>query len=321
MRIGIVGYGNLGRAIEAMAEEYEDIEVGGVFTRRDVNSVKTRYANVYPVKDIKRYRKSIDTLIMCHGSSQDLPTSSRDLIRSFNLVDTYDNHARITEHKAHLDSVARACGRTAVISLGWDPGLLSAMRLLLSALLPSASVNTFWGRGISQGHSEAIRRIPGVIKALQYTVPRADALTLASLVCHKLEDADRHKRVCYIAAEKGKEDSVRRQVLSMENYFLGYETEVHFLDESDPLFDTATISHRGRIYALGKSGVYGENKHSAFFDLEIGSNPDLTAHIALVGARVSELLFGEKKYGCYTIFDLPLSILCEALGKNANDYL
>ena len=127
MRIGIVGYGNLGRAIEAMAEEYEDVEIGGVFTRRDTGAVKTRYAKVYSIKDIKRYRKSIDTLILCHGSSHDLTISSRDLIRTFNLVDTYDNHARIAEHKAHLDSVARACGRTSIVSLGWDPGLLSAM--------------------------------------------------------------------------------------------------------------------------------------------------------------------------------------------------
>ena len=321
MKIGIVGYGNLGRAIEYMAEDYDDIEIAGVFTRRDADAVRTRYAKVYSIKEIKRHRNSIDTLILCHGSSQDLPIAARDLIRTFNIVDTYDNHSRITEHKADLDSVARACGRTAIVSLGWDPGLLSAIRLLLATLLPSASVNTFWGRGVSQGHSEAIRRIPGVIKALEYTVPRADALTLASLVCHRLEDTDRHKRVCYIAVEKGREDSVRRQVLSMENYFLGYDTEIHFLDEHDPLFDTATISHRGRIYALGKSGVYCENKHSAFFDLDIGSNPELTAHIALVGARVSARLSGEKKYGCYTILDLPLAVLCESCGINANNYL
>ena len=321
MRIGIVGYGNLGRAIEAAAEEHDDIEMCGVFTRRDVNAVKTRYCDVYPIKDIKRHRKRIDTLILCQGSSQDLPSSACDLIRTFNVVDTYDNHSRIAEHKADLDAVARACGRTAIVSLGWDPGLLSAIRILLATLLPSSSVNTFWGRGVSQGHSEAIRRIPGVIKAIEYTVPRADALTLASLVCHRLEDTDRHKRVCYIAAEKGREDSVKRQVLSMENYFLGYDTEIHFLDENDPLLATATISHRGRIYALGKSGAYGENKHSAFFDLEIGSNPELTAHIALMGARIGARLSGEKKYGCYTIFDLPLSILCESCGKNSLDYL
>jgi diaminopimelate dehydrogenase len=195
------------------------------------------------------------------------------------------------------------------------------MRALLSILIPHSAVNTFWGRGISQGHSEALRRIPGVLRAVEYTVPRSDALTLASLVCHKLEDTDRHTRVCYIAAEKGKEDSVKRQVLSMENYFLGYETEVHFIDESDPLFDVATLSHRGRIYAVGKSGVYGENKYSAFFDLELTSNPELTAHIALVGARVGHTLRNEKRYGAYTLLDLPLSVLCESCGKNVNDYL
>ena len=304
-----------------MAAEHEDIEVFGVFTRREAEKVKTRYARVYPISELMRYRKTVDTLILCYGSSSDLPYAASDLIRHFNIVDTYDNHAKIGEHKSALDTVAKACGRTAVISFGWDPGLLSAMRILLSVMLPHSSVNTFWGRGVSQGHSEALRRIPGVIKAIQYTVPRADALTLASLVAHRLEDVDRHKRVCYVAAEKGKEDAIRNSILSMEHYFSGYDTEVHFVDETDRIFDSPTLSHRGRIYALGRSGVYGENRHSAFFDLELGSNPELTAHIALVGAKMGQRLFSKKKYGAYTVLDLPLCDLCDACGENVNNYL
>lgn len=321
MKIGIIGYGNLGRAVETVAQDHGDIEVFGVFTRREQESINTRYARAYPVSELMRYRKEIDTLILCYGSSSDLPYAAVDMIRHFNLVDTYDNHKRIEDHKSSLDTVARACGRTAIISFGWDPGLLSVIRLILSAMIPHSSVNTFWGRGISQGHGEAIRRIPGVIRAIQYTVPRADALTLASLVSHPLDDTDRHKRVCYVAAEKEKEDAVRDSILSMENYFLGYDTEVHFVAPDDPVFESATPSHRGRVYAIGKSGVYGETRHTAYFDLDLGSNPELTAHIALLGARIGYSLFLKKRYGAYSIFDLPLSEICKSCGKNVNDYL
>ncbi len=189
--------------------------------------------------------------------------------------------------------------------------MLSIIRLYLGILMPNSCVNTFWGRGVSQGHSEALRRINGVIDAVEYTVPREDALTLASLVGHKLDDVDRHRRVCYILAEKGKEDFIREEVLGMPNYFKGYETEIHFVDRADFEYHTVCKSHRGRVYTLSSSGIYRENKHSAFFDIELGSNPELTAYTALVGARACMRLARSEHYGAYTIFDIAPSVLLD----------
>jgi len=195
------------------------------------------------------------------------------------------------------------------------------MRLYLGSFIPFCNPNTFWGRGVSQGHSEALSSIDGVKRAVQYTVPKDEALTLASLVGHPIDACDRHKRVCYISAEKNKEDSIMEEVLSMKNYFYGYETELHFVSELDPVFENRSMSHRGRIYALGSSGQYREHKHVAYFDLEIGSNPDLTAHIMLVGARVCNLLSQRGRYGAFSVFDLEPSLFIEALGQGTENYL
>ena len=319
MRIGIAGYGNLGRALELAARERRDIEIAGVFSRR--SEVKTYSSEVFCFDSLLRGREDIDVLVLCYGSSSDLPEYTPELTRLYNTVDTYDNHKHIDDHKARVDAVAKEHKRTSIISAGWDPGLLSLVRLYLGAFIPHCSQNTFWGRGVSQGHSEALRRIPGVIKAIQYTAPRADAISLATLIPHTLDETDRHKRVCYIAAEKGKEDSIRSRVLSMENYFSGYETEIHFLGSDDPIFSKSSPSHRGRIYALGKSGLYGETKHSAHFDLELGSNPDLTANITLVTSLVCKRLSDDGVYGSYTLFDIPPSLFCEVNGENVNKYL
>jgi diaminopimelate dehydrogenase len=195
------------------------------------------------------------------------------------------------------------------------------MRLYFSSFLPNSSVNTFWGRGVSQGHSEALRRIDGVIDAVQYTVPREDALTLASLVSHPLSSAERHRRVCYIVAEKGKEDSITCEVLNMENYFADYEVELHFISAEKMRKYHGAMTHRGRIYALGMSGKYKEVKHSAYLDLDIGSNPDLTASIMLAGARAAHSLSLEKQNGAYTVFDIPPSYFTPIKCNNVNNYL
>lgn len=320
MRIGIAGYGNLGRALEQICLGAEDIVLEGIFTRRNKDEVKTNGTPIYGIDELSEHKDSIDVLALCYGSSLDLPRLTPSIAGDFNTVDSFDNHLRIDEYKLSVNETARLHGKTALISLGWDPGLLSLLRLYLSSFLPNASVNTFWGRGVSQGHSEALRRIDGVNKAVQYTVPREDALTLASLVCHPLTDTERHRRVCYIAAEKGKEDLITNEVLSMENYFSGYETELHFVSNEE-IEKHHSSSHRGRIYALGMSGKYKEVKHSAYFDLDLGSNADMTASILLASARACYRMFLDGRVGAYTAFDIPPSYFAPKMCVNVNNYL
>ena len=321
MRIGIVGYGKLGRSLEMLSEREEDVDLVAIFTRRDPMDVESHSAPVAPFSSLMDYRDSIDVLCLCQGSSFDLPTVAPLLAEAFNTVDCFDDHKEIESHKERMDSMARQGSHTSLVSVGWDPGFLSLMRLYASAFLPNSCVNTFWGRGVSQGHSEALRRIDGVRKAIQYTVPREDALTLASLLSHPFSDTDRHRRVCYIVAEKGKEDLISSEVLSMKSYFLGYETEIHFItDEEFDKYHTAP-SHRGRMYALGSSGRYRETKHSLYLDLEMGSNPDLTASIMLSGARAVHRLHSDGCYGAYTVLDIPARYFLSDKCENANYYL
>ena len=321
MRIGIVGYGNLGRSVEMMAQSMDWAEVVGVFTRRDCSLVETLGAEVLPLSEIMNHKESIDVLCLCLGSSSDLPSLGPILCENFNTVDTFDNHKDIERHKQNMDNSAKKSRHTSIVSLGWDPGFLSLIRLYANSFLPCPSVNTFWGRGVSQGHGEAIRKIDGVKKAVQYTVPREDALTLASLVSHPLSETDRHRRVCYVVAEKGKEDLITSEILSMQNYFLGYETEIHFITEAE--FDKyhTSNSHRGRVYALGSSGRYREVKHGLYLDLDIGSNPDFTASVMLAGARASHRLFKEERFGAYSVFDVAPSYFLPINSENANIYL
>ena len=321
MRLGIAGYGNLGRAIERLATDTPDVEIRGIYTRRNKEEVKTDGTPVYFFDELYYHVDEIDVLALCYGSSTDLPRLAPELAEHFNTVDAFDNHMMMNEYKRRVDTAANTSGKTSIIALGWDPGLLSLMRLYFSSFLPSSSVNTFWGRGVSQGHSEALRRISGVRDAIQYTVPREDALTLASLVSHPLSSTDRHRRVCYIVAEKGMEDSILEQVLGMENYFRGYEVEVHFISENEMKKYHGNLSHRGRIYALGMSGRYREVKHTLYLDLDIGSNPDLTASIMLAGAYAAHKLSLENKNGAYTVFDVPPSYFVSYKCENVNNYL
>ena len=321
MRIGIAGYGNLGRALERLAKEAPDIELKGIFTRRNKNSLQAEGTEIYSIDELYYHGDDIDVLALCYGSSHDLPEITPRLARVFNTVDTFDNHDHIDEYMQTVNSAAIDGGKVSIVSLGWDPGLMSLLRLYLSAFLPNSSVNTFWGRGVSQGHSEALRRIDGVRDAVQYTVPREHALTLAGLVSHPFSNVERHRRICYVAAEKGKEDYITKEILAMENYFAGYEVEIHFISEDELRKYHGTQSHRGRIYALGTSGKYKEIKHSAYFDLDIGSNPDLTASIMLSAIRAAYRLSQEKKNGAYTVFDVPPSYFAPPGCENEFSYL
>ena len=321
MRVGIAGYGNVGRALEGLIIDRGDVELVGVFTRREPSAVKTLGAKVYPMSALFDSDFLIDALFLGLGSSRDLPELAPKLAERFNTVDAYDNHARIGEYKAAMDLASRRGGKVSLISMGWDPGLLSLIRLYSSAFLPHASVNTFWGRGVSQGHSEALRRIAGVRRAIQYTVPREDALTLASLVSHPFTPTERHRRVCYIVADVGREGEITEAIQNMDGYFLGYETEIHFISDEDFSRYHTALSHRGRVIALGSSGRYREVKHSLFFDLDIGSNPDLTASVMLASALALPKIKEDGGQGAYTPLDIPPSYFLPLNGKNVNDYL
>ena len=321
MRIGIVGYGKLGRSVEMLADTEREIEVVGVFTRRSIADVHTLGAKVIPLGALSEYQGGIDVLCLCQGSSHDLPHLAPTVAEAFNTVDTYDNHKDAALHKERMDRAARESLHTSLVSLGWDPGFLSLIRLYSASFIPGAVTNTFWGRGVSQGHSEALNRIKGVKKAIQYTVPREDALTLAGLVSHTMSDTDRHRRICYIASEAGCEDYITGEILKMDGYFTGYDVEIHFVSEDELKKYHGAMSHRGRVYSLGKSGRYGEIKHSAYFDLETGSNPDLTASILLSGAYAAHRLSLEKKNGAYTVFDIPPSYFAPLNCENVNKYL
>ena len=321
MKLGILGYGNVGRSLEQLISDMSGVELVGVFTRRDVSRVTTLGADVYSASDLLVGAWDIDVLFLCYGSSSDMPELAPEFARLYNTVDTYDNHARIADYRSKMDTAARDGGHISVVSIGWDPGFLSLMRLYAGAFLPNASINTFWGRGVSQGHSEALRRIDGVRRAIQYTVPREDALTLASLVSHPFTDTERHRRVCYIVADEGKEDCITESILAMDNYFVGYSVEIHFISEDEFMRYHTSQSHRGRIYALGSSGRYRETKHSLYLDLDIGSNPDLTASAMLAGARALMKIKKNGGIGAYTPFDIPPSYFSPQSGENVNIYL
>ena len=320
MRVGIAGYGNLGRSLEGLIAESNDLELKGIFTRRDVSEVASLGGKVYHISELE-VRDDIDVLFLCFGSSTDLPLLAPHFAERFSTVDAFDTHASIEKYKDDMDRAARSGGNVSVISCGWDPGFLSIIRLYASAFLPHSAVNTFWGRGVSQGHSEALRKIKGVRHAIQYTVPRADAITLATLVRHSIDDTDRHRRVCYVVADDGAEDHIKEKILSMENYFAGYQTEIHFVSETEFLSQHRSISHRGRIYALGNSGKYNEHRHSLYLDVEMDSNPDFTASIALCAAYAIEKIKRGGGVGAYTPLDIPPSYFVLKNCKNANNYL
>ena len=321
MRVGIAGYGNIGRALEMMISDTKDVELIGVFSRRNRDALETLGATVYSAADLDFAMDDIDVLLLCYGSSGDLPRLAPHLAELYSTVDSFDNHARIPTYKASMQAAASKGGNVSVISLGWDPGFLSLVRLYAGAFLPHPGVNTFWGRGVSRGHSEALLQIDGVRRAIQYTVPREDALTLASLVSHTLTDTERHRRVCYVVAEEGKEEYITSSVKSMEHYFSGYDTEIHFITESEFSRYHTSQSHRGRLYALGSSGRYREVKHSLYLDLDVGSNPDLTASIMLSGARAALKIKQDGGIGAYTPFDIPPSYFSPQNGENVNYYL
>ena len=308
IRIGIFGYGNLGRGVEYAVCQNSDMETRAVFTRRAPESVKTATGvPVYSTSELSKMRDEIDVLILCGGSATDLPEQTPALASLFNVVDSFDTHARIPEHFEKVDAAAKRGGNVALISVGWDPGMFSLQRLLASAVLPDGKDDTFWGKGISQGHSDAIRRIEGVKNAKQYTIP-VDA-ALASVrrgEMPTLSAREKHTRLCYVVANEGADKArIEKEIKEMPNYFADYDTTVCFISEEELLREHSGIPHGGFVFRAGRTGEGGEHSHIIEYSLKLDSNPEFTASVIVAYARAVYRMQKEGTVGCKTVFDVP----------------
>ena len=308
IKIGIAGYGNLGRGVECAIRQNPDLELFGIFTRRNPESVKTAFesSKVYCVDDILNFKDDIDVLIICGGSATDLPVQTPEFAKAFNVVDSFDTHARIPEHFANVDASAKASGKVAMISVGWDPGMFSLNRLYAEAILPDGKDYTFWGKGVSQGHSDAIRRIDGVIDARQYTIPVDEALeAVRSGVNPELSTRQKHTRECFVVAEDGADKArIEHEIKTMPNYFADYDTTVHFISAEELARDHSGIPHGGFVIRCGKTGAESENTHLIEYSLKLDSNPEFTASVLVAYARAAYRMNAEGMSGCKTVFDV-----------------
>ena len=312
IRIGIAGYGNLGRGVESAIHNIDDMELVAVFTRRDPTGVKTvTGVPVHDLKDASQWKDRIDVLILCGGSANDLPTQTPELAQYFTVIDSFDTHAKIPEHFANVDKVCKANGTLGIISVGWDPGLFSLNRLLGQAILTDGNDYTFWGRGVSQGHSDAIRRVPGVKDARQYTIPVESALTAVREGKNPmLSTREKHTRECFVVAEEGADlDAIENAIKTMPNYFADYDTTVNFLDEETFKREHQGIPHGGVVIRSGRTGMEGGNKHVIEFKLNLDSNPEFTASVLVAYARAAFRLKAEGVIGCKTVFDIAPAYL------------
>ncbi len=309
IRVGIYGYGNLGKGIESAIRQNDDMELVAFFTRREPSSLRTRSEGVpvYSADDIEKYTDMIDVLILCGGSATDLPHQTPALAEKFCVVDSFDTHARIPEHLTAVDAAAVRGGKLALISCGWDPGMFSVNRLYASAILPDGRDYTFWGRGVSQGHSDAIRRIEGVIDAKQYTIPVEEALrAVRSGEAPELSTREKHTRECFVVAEKGADLArIEKEICEMPNYFSDYDTTVHFISLEELRREHSGIPHGGFVIRSGRTGIDGEHGHVIEYSLKLDSNPEFTASVIVAYARAVVRLYREGNVGCKTVFDIP----------------
>ncbi len=312
IRIGIIGYGNLGRGVEYALENTEDLVLCGVFTRRDPKSLKVRTdVPVYAIDQAANMRDKFDVMILCGGSANDLPTQTVQFAKDFNVVDSFDTHAKIPEHFAAVDASSRESGKVAIISAGWDPGMFSLNRLYGQAILPNGSDYTFWGPGVSQGHSDAIRRIPGVLDARQYTIPVETALErVRSGEQPVLTTREKHTRECYVVAEEGADlAAIENAIKTMPNYFADYDTTVHFISQEELNQNHAGIPHGGVVFRTGTTGENGKHKHVIEYRLKLDSNPEFTTGVLAACARAAFRLNQEGVSGCKTLFDIAPAYL------------
>ncbi len=322
IRIGIFGYGNLGRGVEAAIKQNPDMSLVAVFTRRDPVTLKINTPDIPVVHadKVEEYKDKIDVMILCGGSATDLPVQTPDLTRIFNCVDSFDNHSRIPQHFAAVDDVANKSGKVCLISCGWDPGMFSLNRLYASAVLPEGKDYTFWGKGVSQGHSDAIRRIEGVVDARQYTVPVENAVNaVRNGEYPEFTARDKHTRECYVVVEDGADKArIENEIKTMPAYFADYNTTVHFISLEELKRDHSGIPHGGVVIRTGKTG--GGNEHVIEYSLKLDSNPEFTSSVLVAFARAVYRLSEQGISGCKTVFDIPPAYLSmyspEELRKN-----
>jgi len=325
MKIGILGYGNLGRGVECAVKDNPDMELVAVFTRRNPSTVKIQTPNVpvLNVADAKDWVGKIDVMILCGGSATDLPTQTPEFAEMFNVIDSFDTHAKIPEHFAKVDAAAKKSGHVAIISVGWDPGLFSLARVYANAILPDGNDYTFWGRGVSQGHSDAIRRVKGVKNAKQYTVPIDSALdAVRSGKNPELTTRQKHLRECYVVLEDGADAAeVEQAIKTMPNYFADYDTTVNFISEEELLTKHAGLAHGGFVIRSGKTGMTKEHNHIIEFNLKLDSNPEFTTSVLVAYARAAFRLNQEGNNGCKTVFDIAPAYLSAQSGEELRAHL
>ncbi len=318
-RIGILGYGNLGRGTEIAVAAANDMELAAVFTRRDPSTVRilTENVPVVNVNEIEQWTDKIDVLVLCGGSATDLPVQTPKYAKLFNVIDSFDTHARIPEQFANVDAAAKEGGKIGMISVGWDPGLFSLNRVYANAILPDGKDYTFWGKGVSQGHSDAVRRIEGVKNAKQYTIPIEKALdAVRSGANPELSTREKHLRECFVVLEEGADAAkVEKEIKEMPNYFADYDTVVHFISEEELLRDHAGMAHGGFVFRTGKTGVNKENNHIIEYSLKLDSNPEFTTSVIIAYARAVKRMADEGQTGARTVFDVPPAYLCEQSGE------
>lgn len=324
IKIGIVGYGNLGRGVECAIAQNSDTELYGVFTRRDPAALKTLTgANVYSMDDILNHKDKVDVLIICGGSATDLPVQTPALAKHFNVIDSFDTHAKIPEHFANVDAAAKDAGKVAMISVGWDPGMFSLNRLYAESVLPDGKDYTFWGKGVSQGHSDAIRRIEGVVDARQYTIPVDAALNAVRSGSNpSLTTRQKHTRECFVVAAEGADMArIENEIKSMPNYFADYDTTVHFISKEELDRDHAGIPHGGFVIRCGRTGLNGENTHIIEYSLKLDSNPEFTSSVLVAYARAAARMHAEGMSGCKTVFDVAPAYLSPKSAEDLRKHL
>ncbi len=318
IKIAIAGYGNLGRGVECAISQNPDTELYGVFTRRNPDEVKTlkETTKVFSLSDIESHKDNIDVVILCGGSATDLPVQTPELAKSFNVIDSFDTHANIPKHFANVDAAAKAAGKVAMISVGWDPGLFSLNRLYAQAILPDGKDYTFWGKGVSQGHSDAIRRIEGVLDARQYTIPVDAALeAVRSGKNPELTTREKHTRECFVVAEDGADkERIENEIKTMPNYFADYDTTVHFISAEEMERDHSGIPHGGFVIRCGSTGLNKEKTHIIEYSLKLDSNPEFTSSVLVAYARAAYRMNNEGVSGCKTVFDVAPAYLSPLSG-------
>ena len=325
VKIGILGYGNIGKGTEIAVAAADDMELVAVFTRRNPETVKILTPNVpvINVSEIENWKGKIDVLVLCGGSATDLPVQTPEYVKYFNVIDSFDTHAKIPQHFANVDKAAKATGHIGMISVGWDPGLFSLNRVYANAILPDGKDYTFWGKGVSQGHSDAVRRIKGVKNAKQYTIPVEDALeAVRSGSNPELTTRDKHIRECFVVLEEGADAAqVEKEIKEMPNYFADYNTIVHFIDEDEFNANHSGMAHGGFVFRTGTTGINGEHKQIIEYSLKLDSNPEFTTSVIAAYARAAFRLYNEGQRGCKTVLDIAPAYLSEKSGEELRAHL